>query len=147
MTAGFLGIFAAVGPPIVFGAGLVADAVPWAGLAIGLLLAATGLLVLSGSGSSWESAAPFDSVAAVGSGRCSSSAWATGSPRPAAPSRSSVANLWDRDTAVSRWAAGARDLGIEPFGPVVYDAFLLFAPEAGWGSAPSHLVAVERLLS
>lgn len=48
VTAGFLGVFAIVGLPIVFGAGVVADAVPWAGLAIGLLLASTGLLALSG---------------------------------------------------------------------------------------------------
>ena len=48
VTAGFLGVFAIVGLPIVYGAGAVADAVPWAGLAIGLLLAAGGLLALFG---------------------------------------------------------------------------------------------------
>lgn len=52
-----------------------------------------------------------------------------------------VANLWDRDLAVSRWVARADNLGIESFGLVVYDAFLLFAPNARWESAPSGLVA------
>jgi len=48
VTAGFLGVFALVGLPIVYGADAVADAVPWAGLAIGVLLAVTGLLALAG---------------------------------------------------------------------------------------------------
>ena len=52
-----------------------------------------------------------------------------------------VVNLWDRELAVSKWVAGARRLGIEPFGPVAYDVFLLFAPDARWDSAPSGLVA------
>jgi cytochrome c-type biogenesis protein len=47
VTAGFLGVFAIVGLPIVYGAGVVADAVPWAGLAIGVLLASAGLLALA----------------------------------------------------------------------------------------------------
>jgi cytochrome c-type biogenesis protein len=48
VTAGFIGVFAAVGLPITYGVGAVADAVPWAGLAIGVLLALLGLLALSG---------------------------------------------------------------------------------------------------
>jgi cytochrome c biogenesis protein CcdA len=48
VTAGFLGVFALVGLPIVYGAGAVADAVPWAGLAIGIVLAAAGAAALVG---------------------------------------------------------------------------------------------------
>jgi cytochrome c-type biogenesis protein len=48
VTAGFVGVFAAVGLPITYGAGAVADAVPWAGLAIGVVLAFAGLLALAG---------------------------------------------------------------------------------------------------
>ncbi|MGH3114405.1 MAG: cytochrome c biogenesis CcdA family protein [Gaiellaceae bacterium] len=48
VTAGFLGVFALVGLPIVYGAGTVADAVPWAGLAIGIVLAAAGIVALLG---------------------------------------------------------------------------------------------------
>lgn len=48
VTSGFLGVFALVGLPIVYGARVVADAVPWAGLTIGLLLAATGIVALVG---------------------------------------------------------------------------------------------------
>ena len=46
VTAGFLGVFALVGLPIVYGVGAVADAVPWAGIAIGVLLAGVGLMAL-----------------------------------------------------------------------------------------------------
>jgi hypothetical protein len=52
-----------------------------------------------------------------------------------------VVNLWDRELGLSRWVAGRRDLGIEPLGPVVYDAFLLFGPDARWDSAPAGLLA------
>lgn len=48
VTSGFLGVFALVGLPIVYGASAVADAVPWAGLTIGLLLAAAGVVALLG---------------------------------------------------------------------------------------------------
>lgn len=48
VTAGFLGVFALVGLPIVYGAGIVADAVPWAGLTIGFVLVVVGLIALSG---------------------------------------------------------------------------------------------------
>jgi cytochrome c biogenesis protein CcdA len=47
VTAGFLGVFAIIGLPIVYGAGAVADAVPWVGLAIGVILALAGLVALS----------------------------------------------------------------------------------------------------
>lgn len=48
VTVGFLGLFALVGLPISFGAGAIAQAVPWAGLATGALLAAVGLVALAG---------------------------------------------------------------------------------------------------
>ena len=48
VTAGFLGVFAIVGLPIVYGAGFVADLVPWAGLAVGIALALAGVVALSG---------------------------------------------------------------------------------------------------
>ena len=52
-----------------------------------------------------------------------------------------VTNLWDRELAVSQWFADAGELGIEPFGPVVYDAFALFGPDAHWDSTPTGLLA------
>ena len=51
-----------------------------------------------------------------------------------------VVNLWDAEQAVSTWAAGSDKLGIEPFGPILYDAFFLFTPAARWDEAPSGLV-------
>lgn len=48
VTAGFLGVFAVVSLPIVYGARVLADAVPWVGVAIGVLLVALGAAVLAG---------------------------------------------------------------------------------------------------
>ncbi len=48
VTTGFLGVFAIIGLPIAYGAGLLADALPWAGLLIGLVLLAVGLVALAG---------------------------------------------------------------------------------------------------
>jgi cytochrome c-type biogenesis protein len=48
VTAGFLGVFALIGMPIIYGAGLLADALPWAGLVIGLTLLGLGLVALAG---------------------------------------------------------------------------------------------------
>lgn len=48
MTFGFLIVFGAGGGAIALGAGWLASAFPWAGLAIGVVLAAAGLAVLSG---------------------------------------------------------------------------------------------------
>ena len=48
VTSGFLGVFALVGLPVSYGAGVVADAVPWTGLALGGLLVAAGLVALAG---------------------------------------------------------------------------------------------------
>src|SRR5207244_3764148 len=48
VAVGFLGLFALVSLPVSFGVGLVARAVPWAGLATGALLALGGLVALAG---------------------------------------------------------------------------------------------------
>lgn len=48
VTAGFLGVFALVGLPVSYGAGVVADAVPWVGLALGGLLVVAGAVALAG---------------------------------------------------------------------------------------------------
>jgi cytochrome c-type biogenesis protein len=48
VALGFLGLFAVVGLPVSFSLSAVADAVPWVGLATGVLLALTGLFVLAG---------------------------------------------------------------------------------------------------
>jgi cytochrome c biogenesis protein CcdA len=48
VTAGFLGLFSAVGLPVVYGATVVVRAVPWAGMAIGVVLVAVGILALTG---------------------------------------------------------------------------------------------------
>jgi cytochrome c-type biogenesis protein len=48
VALGCLGLFALVGLPVSFGLSAVADAVPWVGLATGVLLALTGLFVVAG---------------------------------------------------------------------------------------------------
>jgi cytochrome c biogenesis protein CcdA len=50
VTAGFLGVFVAVGLPVAYGASRVADVLPWAGVGLGVLLVAAGLLTLAGRG-------------------------------------------------------------------------------------------------
>ncbi len=49
VAAGFVGFFTAVGLPISYGVGALADAVPWLGLATGTLLALAGLAALAGA--------------------------------------------------------------------------------------------------
>jgi cytochrome c-type biogenesis protein len=48
VAAGFLGFFAAVGLPVSFGVGAIADAVPWTGLVAGCALTLAGLAALAG---------------------------------------------------------------------------------------------------
>ena len=48
VTAGFLVVFVLVGLPVAYGAGRVADALPWAGIVLGVLLVALGALALAG---------------------------------------------------------------------------------------------------
>src|SRR5262245_11052414 len=47
VTVGFLGLFAAVGLPISLGVSALSDAVPWAGIATGVLLVLVGLFALA----------------------------------------------------------------------------------------------------
>jgi cytochrome c-type biogenesis protein len=48
VALGFLGLFAVVGLPVSLGVGAIAEAVPWVGLATGVVLALTGLSVIAG---------------------------------------------------------------------------------------------------
>lgn len=48
VAAGFLGLFALIALPITYGARLVADLIPWLGVALGASLAAVGLVAASG---------------------------------------------------------------------------------------------------
>jgi cytochrome c-type biogenesis protein len=48
VTAGFVGLFTAIGLPISYGAGSIANAVPWLGLVTGGLLALAGLAAIAG---------------------------------------------------------------------------------------------------
>jgi len=48
VTAGLLAVFVVVGLPILYGATLVAEAMPWAGLAVGVILGGVGLAALAG---------------------------------------------------------------------------------------------------
>jgi cytochrome c biogenesis protein CcdA len=49
VTLGFLGLFAAVGLPISMGVSALSDAIPWAGIATGVVLAAVGVVALAGA--------------------------------------------------------------------------------------------------
>ena len=48
VTIGFVGVFAVAALPVALGAGLVAEAVPWTGMALGIVLVALGAIALSG---------------------------------------------------------------------------------------------------
>src|SRR5215208_4094342 len=48
VTAGFLGVFAAIGLPVSLGLTAIAPAVPWLGLGIGVILVVVGLASLAG---------------------------------------------------------------------------------------------------
>lgn len=48
VTAGFLGVFVAVGLPVAYGAGRVSDALPWLGVVLGGALVALGVATLAG---------------------------------------------------------------------------------------------------
>jgi cytochrome c-type biogenesis protein len=49
VTAGFVGLFTAIGLPISYGAGSIAGAVPWLGLATGAVLALAGIAAIAGA--------------------------------------------------------------------------------------------------
>ena len=50
-------------------------------------------------------------------------------------------NLWDQDRVLGTWLAERDEFGAGTFGPIVWDAYLLFGADAEWNDAP------ERLLS
>ncbi len=52
-----------------------------------------------------------------------------------------VTHLWDEERAAGQWFADPNNLGLQYPGRVMWDAFLLFGPEARWDDAPSHLLA------
>jgi len=52
-----------------------------------------------------------------------------------------VTHLWDQERTVGRWLADDQNLDLGDTGEVVWDAFLLFGPEATWEHAPSGLLA------
>ncbi len=52
-----------------------------------------------------------------------------------------VTHLWDQERTVGRWLADDQNLELGDTGDVVWDAFLLFGPEARWERAPSGLLA------
>ncbi|HET8894608.1 MAG TPA: cytochrome c biogenesis protein CcdA [Gaiellaceae bacterium] len=49
VTAGFVGLFTAIGLPISYGAGSIASAVPWLGLGTGAVLALAGIAAIAGA--------------------------------------------------------------------------------------------------
>jgi hypothetical protein len=49
-----------------------------------------------------------------------------------------VTHFWDEERILGTWLA-ERGLGGTSFSGVVWDAFLVFGPEAGWGTEPGPL--------
>lgn len=54
---------------------------------------------------------------------------------------SRVTQWWDAERIVGRWLAQEASLDLEGRGEIVWDAFFLFAAEATWDRAPTHLLA------
>ena len=52
-----------------------------------------------------------------------------------------VTHLWDQDRAAGRWLADDQNIDLGYDGEILWDAFLLFGPEAHWESTPSELLA------
>ncbi len=51
---------------------------------------------------------------------------------------------WDEEKIVGTWYAKQPQLS--QYGSVLWDAFLVYAPEAQWDEKPSHLVAKGRTI-
>jgi hypothetical protein len=51
-----------------------------------------------------------------------------------------VSEFWDEDLTLGSWLADSDHLDLGFGGPVVWDAYLLFGPEARWEERPTHLV-------
>jgi hypothetical protein len=50
-----------------------------------------------------------------------------------------VRQFWDPAQATGRWFASRANLGLDP--PLLWDAYLLFGPDARWGRIPRPLQA------
>jgi hypothetical protein len=50
-----------------------------------------------------------------------------------------VTHFWDEERVVGRWLARA-DVGGQGYSGIVWDAYLLFGPEASWKSEPGPVV-------
>jgi hypothetical protein len=50
-------------------------------------------------------------------------------------------NLWDEERVLGSWLAQRDEFGAGRFGPVVWDAYFLFGPEANWKVVPGELLA------
>lgn len=51
-----------------------------------------------------------------------------------------VSHWWDEERVAGKWLAD-HDVGGLGYAGIVWDAFFVFGPEAGWGSEPGPLVA------
>ncbi|MBA3450181.1 MAG: hypothetical protein H0T18_03090 [Chloroflexia bacterium] len=52
-----------------------------------------------------------------------------------------VTHLWDANRTLGRWLADEQNIDLGETGEIVWDAFLLFGPEATWERAPSQPLA------
>lgn len=50
-------------------------------------------------------------------------------------------NLWDEERVLGTWLAEREELAGDRFGPIVWDAYFLFGPEAEWDRLPGGLLA------
>lgn len=51
-----------------------------------------------------------------------------------------VTHWWDPERVMGQWLADDQNLDLGDTGAIVWDAFLLFGPEATWERAPSDLL-------
>ena len=52
-----------------------------------------------------------------------------------------VDHFWDEEKVLGRWLADRETGGLGSPGGIVWDAYLLFGPEARWGDEPTDLLA------
>ncbi len=52
-------------------------------------------------------------------------------------------DFWDEERVLGSWFADPANLGLDQLGPILWDAFLVFGPEARWDREPSPLVSVD----
>lgn len=55
-----------------------------------------------------------------------------------------VVEFWDDTQAVGRWFANQEPLNDEVIGPIAWDIFYLFGPDARWVDVPSPVVSLGR---